>query len=309
MTDRLNIETLRRIALENTDADAVGIVDAEPVDAEAVEMYRQWVADGCNATMDYLDRYHEVRNDPRLLLDGAKTLIICLFSYANPDAVAAMSLQGLPRVAEYALGDDYHDVLRKKLKTLGKELTARYGGAFRVVIDTAPFRERYWAARAGLGWIGLNNQLIVPGRGAHFFISTLLWTGNPDGQRDTALSGDCGRCGRCIQECPMAAITPDGRIDARRCLSYLTIEDRRPLPDGFTTAGCLYGCDTCRTVCPHEKPDHPSPTFASRPSPLATMTADDWASMTDDDFRVRFRHSAMRRAGLPKIKDTLNHLD
>jgi len=303
------IDNVRRMVLDATGADAVGIIEAKPVDAAANALYHDWIADGCHAGMNYLDRYHDVRNDPRMLLDGARTMIIALFSFANPEAAATMRREGRPYIAEYALGDDYHDVLKRRMSACGAALTGRYGGRVRVMVDTAPLRERYWAARAGLGVIGLNNYLIVPGRGAHFFIATLLWTGTVEGRYDTPLPGDCGRCGRCIQACPMGAISPDGRIDARRCLSYLTIESRDPLPDGMTTHGVIFGCDTCRTVCPHEnRGEHTAiGEFAPRHA-ILSLDRDTWQNMSADDYRTIFRHSAIRRASLDKLKDTIDRL-
>lgn len=311
MTDaHADIDDIRHMALDVTGADAAGIIEARPVDDTAADLYRTWIADGCHADMDYLNRYHDVRNDPRLLLDGARTMVIALFSFANPEAADAIRRAGNPYIAEYALGDDYHEVLRHRMSQFGVTLTDRYGGSFRVMVDTAPLRERYWATRAGLGVIGLNNYLIVPNRGAHFFIATLLWTGNAVGKHDTPLAGDCGRCGRCVLACPVGAISPDGRIDARRCLSYLTIESRDPLPDGMTSHGIIFGCDTCRAVCPHENTAESTSIaeFAPRKDILA-LDRDAWQNMTHDSFCKIFRHSAVRRAKLDKLKDTLRKLD
>lgn len=306
MTDTPAIprETLRALALDTTGASAVGIVRPGPVDDEAVEVRRRWIDDGCHGSMDYLTRYDDVRRDPRLLLDGAATLVVALFDYANGGMPA-----GLPAIAEYALGTDYHTELRRRMGRLAEALVSARGGDTRITVDTAPMRERYWAVRAGLGVTGVHNQLIRPGHGAHYFIASLLWTGRFDGPDDTPLTGDCGRCMACVRACPAGALTPDGRLDARRCLSYLTIESRSPLPDGMTTGGRLFGCDACRLACPHERTDERTAIDAFRARPdILTLDRDAWTAMSPSRFRSIFADSAVLRARLPKLLDTLAHL-
>lgn len=280
-------EVLRRMALELTGADFVGIVRPAEVDDEAERIREQWLKAGRHASMDYLERYPDVRHDPRLLLDGAQTMILALFNYANGGMTP-------PLIAEYALGRDYHLEVKERLTRLGKAL----GGNFRAVVDTAPLRERYWAARAGLGVIGLNNQLIVPGHGAHFFIGTLLWTGNFSGDDDQALGEtECTKCGRCVRACPGKALDGHGGLDARRCLSYLTIESREPIPADIDAGGRLFGCDVCRLVCPMENRSDRTriEAFAARPDVVA-LTVEDFAEMTPERFSGLFSGSAVKRA-------------
>ena len=285
-----------------TGASAVGIVRPSEVDEGALKIRARWIEDGCHATMDYLTRYDEVRRDPRLLLDGAATMIIGLFDYSN----GGMS-GDRPLIAEYALGTDYHTEVRRRLGILGDELTRRAGGACRAVVDTAPLRERYWAARAGLGIIGLNTQLIRPGHGSHYFIGTLLWTGDFDGPDDLPLADPtkpgCDRCGRCVRACPAGALDGNGRLDARRCLSFLTIESREPLPEGFTGGGRIFGCDECRLACPLENRDERTDieAFSARPE-VVRLTAEDWLTMTPERFSSLFRDSAVKRAKLDRLK-------
>ena len=149
-----------------------GIASAAPVDPEEVAAYQSWISRGCHAGMDYLDRYADVRSDPRELLPGAQSLIVCAFPYARPLRPAP----GRLRIASYALGDDYHEVLRKHLRKAAAEIDSLCGSASRVCVDTAPLRERYWAVRAGVGFIGLNAQLIIPDAGSYFFLGTIITT-------------------------------------------------------------------------------------------------------------------------------------
>lgn len=227
---------------------ACGVVRAMPVTAEAVARYDEWLADGNAGNMDYLGRYGEVRRDPRLLLDGegARTLIVTLFAYQDNVHPA----EGVPYIAHYALGQDYHDVLRRRLRTVIGQLRPRFGGKWRVCVDSAPLMERYWAARAGLGVIGDNGCLIVPGVGANFFIATIVTTAQMPTDDPVEGTSHCLGCGRCVRACPTGALRGDGSVDARRCISYLTIESHDDIPADIPTGNTLYGCDVCRRACP-----------------------------------------------------------
>ena len=149
-----------------------GIARVEPVDASSARVYDEWIAAGRHDTMDYLERYGDVRSDPSLLLEGARSIIVAAFPYARPVTPS----DGKLRIASYALGDDYHDVLRRRLEGAAEKIRARWGGATRVCVDTAPLRERYWAVKAGVGFVGINCQLILPGAGSYFFIGSILST-------------------------------------------------------------------------------------------------------------------------------------
>ncbi len=227
---------------------ACGVVRAVPVAAEVVARYEGWLADGNAGNMDYLGRYGEVRRDPRLLLDGegAHTLIVTLFAYQDDVPLA----EGVPYIAHYALGQDYHDVLRRRLKAVVGQLRPRFGGKWRVCVDSAPLMERYWAVRAGLGVIGDNGCLIVPGVGANFFIATIVTTAQLPTDDPVEDTPHCLGCGRCVRVCPTGALRNDGSVDARRCISYLTIESHDDIPADIPTGSTLYGCDVCRRACP-----------------------------------------------------------
>lgn len=281
--------TIGRLAAE-AGADACGVTRAGPVDAEAIGLHRHWIADGRHAAMDYMTRHSDLRADPRLLLNGASSVIVCAFNYFTDEPV------GLP-VSVYARGLDYHRVLRGRLEAMAAELRRRHGGETRVCIDSAPLRERYWAVRAGLGFIGLNNQLIIPGRGSYFFLGTILWTVAAE-PTPAATADDCGRCGRCVAACPARALSADGRaLDSRRCLSYLTIEHRGDFPPATDLCGHLFGCDECQRVCPHNRGARPTAIAEFHPTAaFAALTPADVAAMTPGDFKRAFRDSPIARA-------------
>lgn len=271
---------------------------AAPVEPGAIGQLTGWLADGRHAGMDYMERYASLRADPRTLLPGARSLICVAFPYFTAEKV------NLP-VSLYARGRDYHEVVRELLA----EVAAQLPGPSRVCVDSAPLRERYWAVRAGLGCIGRNNQLIIPGLGSYFFLGFILTPEEitptpPRNPRDI-----CGDCRRCVDACPGGCISPDGRaIDARRCLSYLTIEHRGDLPEELTLHSLL-GCDVCQQVCPHNRAPIPTPIAGFHPSAeFAAMTADDLRAMTPSAFRARFRHSPLLRARLAGMLRNLSRL-
>lgn len=314
---------------------ACGVVRAMPVTAEAVARYEEWLADGNAGNMDYLGRYGEVRRDPRLLLDGegARALIVTLFAYQDNVHPA----EGVPYIAHYALGQDYHDVLRRRLKTVIGQLRPRFGGKWRICVDSAPLMERYWAARAGLGVIGDNGCLIVPGVGANFFIATIVTTAQMPTDDPVEGTSHCLGCGRCVRACPTGALRGDGSVDARRCISYLTIESHDDIPADIPTGNTLYGCDVCRRACPlaccktdigqgrqleHsenlENSEHSSVSTSGKfaetmtvlpeftpDSRLLSMTVADWRALDDEGYAALTAHSAMRRVSLDKLRSTL----
>lgn len=270
-----------------------GFARAQEIDGEADELYHRWIGHGNHGDMKYLDRYHEVRRDPRLLLDGAATVIVCAFNYFPPVEQPGH----LPQIARYALGRDYHEVVRSRLEALASFIKQHYGGETRAVVDTAPIRERWWAVKAGIGFIGLNNQLIIPDAGSHFFLGEILWTGLAGPDSPCTLS--CGNCGRCVKACPTHALDGKGGLDARRCLSYLTIEYRGDIPDDIDIGNHLYGCDECQKVCPHNKNATPTdiPDFSPTPE-LLSLDIEKISVMTQDTFSSIFRHSAVKRTKL-----------
>lgn len=322
---KIRADLLRRMILD-AGAYSCGFVPADAVDAADMDLFMRWRDSGAHAGMSYLERNDGVRTDPRLLLEGARTLIVCLFNYhteehspgcltdrksrldfpeADSRAGTAVPDRGnsVPYIAEYARGRDYHLELRDRLLPVSRFLTGQYGGEARICIDSAPLRERYWAVRAGLGFCGRNCQLIVPGAGSAFFIATVLWTGEVDGYSVPLEYATCGTCRACVDACPTGALRGDGTLDARRCLSYLTIESRLPVPDDIPLAGNLYGCDACRLACPHGRKAPVTDIEAFRPrTDICSMTTADWCDIGTGAFRRLTTESAMTRARVGNIR-------
>lgn len=285
-------EKARSLGIEKTGVAAVMLVSSG-----AVEMYDRWIASGRHGEMAYLERYGEVRANPSLLLPSARSIICCAVNYFPsrkqcPDA---------PQIASYALGCDYHDVVREKLEALAAFIRENFGGETRVCVDTAPVRERYWAVQSGLGFVGKNNQLIIPGKGSYFFLGEIIATHEIEPDEPCRLS--CGDCGACLRVCPSGALMPDGGIDARRCLSYLTIEYRGDLPPGVPLGNRLYGCDSCQAACPHNR--HASATNVEEFAPserLLNLSCEAIENMSQQEFSALFRHSAIKRTKLSGLQ-------
>ncbi|MBP3252554.1 MAG: tRNA epoxyqueuosine(34) reductase QueG [Prevotella sp.] len=271
---------------------ACGIAKAEPVDADTAMYYRQWMAAGGHADMQYLADHVDKRLDPTLLLPGARSIVVVAMSYAP----ACRLPDGEYQIAAYALGLDYHGVIKQRLRQLATLLTDTTDD-LKLCVDTVPILERYWAAKAGIGFIGRNRQLIIPGGGSMFFLGEIVTTALSD-HYDAPLSQHCGRCRRCIDHCPTGALASDF-FNSERCLSYQTIENRGPLdPMAADKLGdCIYGCDRCQQVCPWNSNPLLSKEKAFQPSEaLLAMRRSDWEQLTVDEYRRLFKGTAVKRA-------------
>lgn len=277
-----------------------GFARAEPVSEAMRRHYLGWLADGRNADMAYLGNNLDKRFDPRLLMPGVKTIVVVAQNYFP----ARRLPEGEPQIADYALGLDYHDIVKQKLR----QLAATVGIAdYRAFVDTAPVLERYWAVRAGLGWIGKNQQLIIPHSGSEFFLGELFVT--VELPPDEPLPNRCGTCHRCVDACPTHALSLPAtcvegygditRFDARLCLSYQTIENRGELTvDAKAAMGdTFYGCDRCQRACPWNRFAKPSTEPLLQPrEELLAMTRQKWENLSEEDYRRLFKGSAVKRA-------------
>jgi epoxyqueuosine reductase len=284
------------ILLHDCGALAWGVAPAAPVDSEALKRRYRWLADGKNAGMDYLERYSDIRANPDLLLPGAQSIIVAAFNYYPAQRQPATA----PQFAWYAYGRDYHDVVRKRLSSVVDALAAEHPDeSFRICVDTAPIMERYWAVKAGVGFIGRNAQLIVPGHGSACFLGEIVTTLPLAPTQPCTLSCPEG-CDKCVRACPGHAIAPDATVDARRCLSYLTIEHRGDFPADIPHLGHrVYGCDTCQSVCPLNANATPTAIPEFRPSDaFLSITDDTLAALTPEGFSALFSRSAVKRAKL-----------
>lgn len=273
---------------------AWGVAEAAPVDAADMALLDGWLAAGRHGCMDYMERYRELRADPRTLLEGARSVLVCAF--------ACRQTRHSNCIADYALGDDYHTVLRLRLEPVAAAIAARFGGLTRICVDSAPLRERYWAVRAGVGTTGLNGKLFVAGAGCDVLLAELLCTAPLPATPGPAPAA-CTGCGRCVRACPAGALDGRGGVDARRCLSCLTLEWRGPLPDGTDLHGRLAGCDVCSRVCPANRGEAPviaelqprPAVLALTPAEAAAMGRGAFGRMFAGSAILRLRHGGLRR--------------
>jgi len=281
--------------------DLIGIASARPSDYR--DYFRQWLDDGQSGSMEYLKRRFEERADPSVYLPGAQSVICVAMNYHVPLEEAAED-QNHGRIARYALGDDYHEVLKTKLHALADWIREVAPDAqTRAAVDTAPVMEKELAARAGIGWLGKNTCIINENIGSWLFLGEIITT--------LALPPDepavdrCGTCTRCIDACPTLAITGPYQLDARRCISYLNIEHRAPLDADVAKnfGDWLYGCDICQDVCPwnNRAPDSVDPAFQPR-FLSGAIDLRQLLSWNDDQYRATLRNSAMKRVKLPILQ-------
>jgi epoxyqueuosine reductase len=281
---------------------AAGIAGVELGEDEA--HLRDWLAQGQHGGMDYMARHGDKRSRPAELLPGTLRVVSVRMDYGTgEDAAAWDTLADGERayVARYALGRDYHKLMRARLQKLADRIAAAVGGfGYRVFVDSAPVLERALARNAGLGWIGKNACLIDRDSGSWFFLGE-LYTDLPL-PVDAPASAHCGTCTRCIEICPTQAIVAPNRIDARRCISYLTIESPGPIPEEFRTAigNRIFGCDDCQLACPWNKfaRRFDEPDFRAR-NALDTASLADLFAWDEDEFLRRTEGSAIRRTGWP----------
>ncbi|MBO5052836.1 MAG: tRNA epoxyqueuosine(34) reductase QueG [Muribaculaceae bacterium] len=306
----MNLENLTELTRDlktlamNCGCVATGVCEISVTDESDTEIYNRWIDAGRHGKMEYLTRNNEVRQDPEKLLQGAKSMIVCLFAYPT----AHNHVAGVPYISSYAMGRDYHKALRKALTPVVKYIR-QLGEEARVCIDSAPLRERYWAQQAGLGYPGLNGRLISPVAGCDFFIASVITTLRLKADKPIP-THTCLECGRCIKACPNGALDGHGGMDARRCISYQTIENRDEIPRNFNLAGHIFGCDLCSEVCPLSARPGTTPIIAdliTRPD-MATLSLADWLAMTPDVYETLFNGTPVRRASLEKLQSTARRL-
>ncbi len=270
-----------------------------------VDEFRAWQQAGAAGEMEWMQRGEEKRCNPALVLPDARSVIVFGMNYwqghqpkgrrSTSAGAAPMPRSDSGRIARYAWGDDYHDVMLAKLRELDALLSER-GGVQKCYVDTGPVLERDFAAEAGIGWQGKSTMLVNQKLGTWFFLAEILTS--LELPPDPPQPSRCGTCTRCITACPTGAITEPHRLDARRCISYLTIELKGSIPLEFRSliGGRIYGCDTCLDVCPWNRfaAEARETSFALRPE-IAAMKLRDFLSLDDEQFRTMFRDSPIKR--------------
>ena len=287
--------------------DYCGIARAVPLDEDARRL-EQWLSKGMNGEMKYMENYFELRVNPQKLVPGARSVITLLLNYYP----AVQSRQTDNKISRYALGEDYHTVIRTKLNHFLACIKEKLGDINgRGFVDSAPVLERSWAQRSGLGWIGKNGNLINKGSGSFFFIATLIT--DIELEYDDPLAKDyCGSCTRCIDACPTGAILDDKVVNGSQCISYYTIELKDMLiPEAMKGKfdNWLFGCDVCQEVCPWNRFSSPTHETAFSPIPeILNFSTQDWEELTEENFKKIFRHSPIRRAKFSGIKRNLRFI-
>lgn len=271
----------------------VGFAKAEALSHEASHL-EQWLNAGMHGTMSWMEGHFDKRIDPTKLVDGAKTVVSVTLQY-HPGRLDRPI--DSPRISTYALGDDYHDVLRERLRQLFDFIQERVGDVNgRVFTDSAPVMDKAWAARSGLGWMGKNGNLLNKKLGSWFFIGEIIL--DVAFEPDAPTTDHCGSCTRCIDACPTDAIVMPAVIDARKCISYLTIEYRDSIPESYHNGigEWMYGCDICQDVCPWNRKSPISNVAEFKPrADILEMTAEGWRTLDVETFRRLFKGSAVKR--------------
>lgn len=297
----MDLKAFIQVSAQQLGFHAIGFAHAEPLEAEAIR-FEQWIAAGCHADMTYLERYLDVRLDPghEGMLAGAQTVVCVAMAYPLTDS----SVQGLAsHLARYARGPDYHRVLRDLLRRLLKEIRSESPDVHgRALVDTAPLWERIWAARAGLGWLGRNTCLIHPELGSGLVLGELVLS--VDLEPDQPIEDRCGECRACVEACPTGALQlPDGGLlDARRCLSYWTVEARRPLPGNLAAGDVFFGCDACQDACPWNEREQEVETPLAPLARWSDVTLQELARLELAEITELIRGTALERAGAENLR-------
>ncbi|AEH01220.1 tRNA epoxyqueuosine(34) reductase QueG [Lacinutrix sp. 5H-3-7-4] len=284
-----------------------GISKAEFLEAEAPRL-ENWLNNNMNGEMRYMENHFDKRLDPTKLVEDSKSVISLLLNY-YPEETQKDS--EAPKLSKYAYGNDYHHVIKSKLKTLTHYIQEEIGEVSgRAFVDSAPVLDKAWAAKSGLGWIGKHSNLLTQQVGSFYFIAELII--DLDLEYDTIVSDHCGTCTACIDACPTQAIVEPYVVDGSKCISYFTIELKDQLPNEMKGKfdSWMFGCDVCQDVCPWNKfsKAHNEPLFNPHPE-LLDMTKKDWEEITEDVFKKVFQKSAVKRTKFSGLTRNIKFLN
>ncbi len=282
-----------------------GISKADFLEEEAPRL-EKWLQENRHGQMQYMENHFDKRLDPRLLVEGSKSVVSLLLNYypkeqQNKDAY---------KLSKYAYGNDYHHVIKSKLKELQNFISTEIGDVGgRAFVDSAPVLDKAWAAKSGLGWIGKHSNLLTQQVGSFYFIAELIL--DIDLAYDAKVTDHCGTCTACIDACPTQAIIEPYKVDGSKCISYLTIELKNEMPSEFQNKmdNWMFGCDVCQDVCPwnrFSKP-HSEPLFNPHPD-LLRMDKKDWEEVTEEVFKKVFQKSAVKRTKFSGLQRNIKFL-
>jgi len=287
--------------------DYCGIAKAQKLNEDAVRL-ETWLRRGFHGSMQYMEKYFDLRVDPTLLVPGAKSVITLMLNYFP----SQQQKNTAPKISKYAFGKDYHEVIKSKLNNLLFILQEKVGEIHgRGFVDSAPVLERTWAQRSGLGWIGRNGNLITKQQGSFFFVATLI-TDLELLYDDPFVKDYCGTCRRCIDACPTNAILDNKVINGSSCISYFTIELKDMLiPDEMKGKfqNWMFGCDICQDVCPWNRFSKPAAEAAFTPVPeILNLSTKEWENITEETFKNIFKESPLKRAKFKGIQRNLKFI-
>lgn len=282
-----------------------GISKADFLEEEAAHL-ENWLKNNFHGEMKYMENHFDKRLDPRLLVEGSQSVISLSYNYFPEEQLPNKNF----KISKYAYGEDYHDVIKEKLRNLVAELQDEIGEfSFRVFVDSAPVLEKAWARKSGIGWVGKNANLITKKNGSFYFLAEIIC--DLDLMEDDPVTDHCGSCRKCIDACPTQAIISDKIIDGSKCISYATIELKDQIPDYFKDKmdSWIFGCDVCQDVCPWNRFSAPTLEEKFRPnSQLKNLTKEDWKDITQEIFSSVFRKSAVKRTKFAGLKRNLDFL-
>jgi len=285
--------------------DFCGVSKAEFLESEATKL-EKWLKQDMHGKMGYMSNHFDKRLDPRKLVPGAKSVISLIYNYQPKDNLGEK--HDSLKLAKYAYGEDYHYVVKRKLKELLAILKKHIGEINgRIFVDSAPVMERAWAQKSGLGWIGKNSLLLNKSMGSFFFLTEIIL--DIEFEYDRPVKDFCGTCTRCMDACPTDAIPFPYVVDASKCISYLTIELKDSIPEEFTgkMENWIFGCDICQDVCPWNRfaKPHNEPGFNPQ-NGLEHMSRDDWMEITEEIFDQKFKMSALKRTGFEGLRRNID---
>jgi len=296
-------EYIKKTILE-TGFDACGFTDTAALPEEQQRFFKQWLSKNYHADMRYMENNLEKRLHPALLVENAKSIIVVALNYFPKQTPSSTY-----RISKYAYGKDYHGVIKQKLAQVIQQIPElKNDPVLRIFTDSAPLAERFLAVKSGIGFIGKNNSLIIPQKGSFFFLAEIVTS--------LALEADkpfpkqrCGRCTRCLDACPTKALTAPFTLDAQRCISYQTIENKHNTVITSSKSDnekWIFGCDACLNVCPWNRFALPHSTADFQPNKtLLTMTDADWERLSEERFQTLFKESPLKRAGYEKVRKNI----
>lgn len=274
---------------------------------EEAPKLERWLNEGRHGKMSYMENHFDKRLDPTRLVEGSNSVISLLLNYFP----AETQVEGAPKISKYAYGEDYHLVIKDKLKLLVEAMKEEIGAIQgRVFVDSAPVMDKAWAKKSGLGWLGKNTNLIHPKEGSFFFIAEII--SDLSFTQDPPMRDYCGTCTKCLDACPTNALATPYQIDASRCISYLTIELKDQLiPEQFNQSmdNWMFGCDVCQDVCPWNRFSKVHQEERFKPDfELLNLNTKEWHALTSDHFEILFKNSAIKRTGFQGLKRNLSFL-